>query len=315
MDDILSSVRENHPPTVEQVQRVEKTLEHTSLVALDASCPICYEDVIYSTPDPESNRYTHLPCCSKRICDRCAKKSAAGTCRDACPFCNQNVLEMVKEKGRGIMVDLYIAGITRGDPDSYFTFASLINETYPALSERLYQALANIKFQPAMIRLALKTMREHTSELSSLDLFMGILHEESPILRIFQNDMMPILTQLEPSKIVAELVESAGELDDNIRIMAIQHGISVVCDYCAAPAGTYACSCGKAAYCNQKCQAAHWNVHDCEKKAIQLVGLSTQRYNGMTAERVRYNRKKRRYVVLLEGREVLIDPLKIYVLP
>ena len=35
----------------------------------------------------------------------------------------------------------------------------------------------------------------------------------------------------------------------------------------------------------------------------------------MTAERVRYNRKKKLYIVLLEGREVLIDPLKAYVLP
>ena len=51
------------------------------------------------------------------------------------------------------------------------------------------------------------------------------------------------------------------------------------------------------------------------QKNIQLVGLSKKEYNGMCAERVRYNRKKRRYVVRLEeGREVLIDPLKTYVL-
>lgn len=316
MDDILSDIRENHSPTAAHLRQVETVLATSSPLPLEVNCPICYEDVIYSTPDPESNRYTHLMCCSKRICDKCAKKTAMAR-RGACPFCNQNVVEMIQEQddAQTILIDMFISGIARRDPDSYFTFAGLINKTHPALADRLYRALSEIKFQPAMIRLAMKKMQKHTSELSSLDLFMGILREESPILRIFQNDMVPILTQLEPNKLVAELVESAGGVDGDIRIMAIRHGIGVACDYCAAPAGTYACPCGKAAYCNQKCQAAHWNAHGCEKKAIQLVGLSTQRYNGATAERVRYNRKKKRYIVLLEGREVLIDPLKAYVLP
>ena len=313
MNDILTDVRENHPPTAAHLRQVETILETSSPLPLEVNCLICYEDVIYSTPDPESNRYTHLMCCSKRICDGCAKKAVA--LRGVCPFCNQSVLDIIKEQGPSKIIDLYIAGIARRDPDSYFTFASLIGETHPALTNRLYQALAEIQFQPAMIRLAMKKMQKHTLELSSMDLFLGMLREESPILRIFQNDMVPILTQLEPSKLVAELVESASAVDEDIRIMAIRHGIGVACDYCAAPAGTYACPCNNAAYCNQKCQAAHWNTHGCEKKAIQLVGLSARRYNGMTAERVRYNRKKKLYIVLLEGREVLIDPLKAYVLP
>ena len=111
-----------------------------------------------------------------------------------------------------------------------------------------------------------------------------------------------------------DLVEQASKVDENIRGLAIEHGVCVACDYCASPAATYACPCKKTAYCNQRCQAAHWNTHACDKKMVQLVGLSTARYNGMRAERVRYNRKRNRYVVLLEDREVLIDPLKTYVL-
>ena len=123
-----------------------------------------------------------------------------------------------------------------------------------------------------------------------------------------------MLKQLEPCEEVADLVEKASAMDKEMRNIAIRNGVGVRCDYCACLSGTYACPCYKAAYCNQKCQAAHWNVHACDKKQVQLVGLSDTRYNGEVADRLRYNRKKRRYVVLLGEREVLVDPLKTYVL-
>ena len=42
------------------------------------------------------------------------------------------------------------AGISRGDPDSYFALATLVEKTLPDLADRLFRAVARKKYQPAM---------------------------------------------------------------------------------------------------------------------------------------------------------------------
>lgn len=312
----MNTIRMDYLLPTETLQLVERALVESPPHAVESTCLICYEDVLYTTPDPDSRKYTHLMCCSKRICDGCSRKMRR---RGACPFCNQNVLDMLleqedQERKEQIIIGMYTAGVSRGDADSYFSLACFTSQKHENLSDRIVQALIRIKFQPAMFRFAIKKMHQHTSRVSSIDILMGVLSDQSPIVETFR-EVAPILAQLEPNKLIADTIESAGKIDEKIRQIAMEHGINVTCDYCASSASTYACPCGKSMYCNQRCQAAHWNAHACDKKKIQLVGLSKAEYNGMCAERVRYNRKKRRYVVRLEeGREVLIDPLKTYVL-
>ena len=105
MESILENLRRDHELTPEIVQRVEEALVSTPPTSVGGICPICYEDVIYTTPDPDSNRYTHLMCCSERICDTCSSKM---TRRGTCPFCNQRVLDLILEGDEHVILNLYV---------------------------------------------------------------------------------------------------------------------------------------------------------------------------------------------------------------
>ena len=286
---------------------------------ISPTCPICYEDCIYSLPEVKNSKYTHLFCCSKIVCDTCVGKFQSKTC----PFCNYSMINllMLRIQDRTAYQQKLVAGVLRGDAHSAFTLGQLIQKHHEPLAKRMLRAAAASKFQPAMLREALCALRTLVAGLTPARIFACLLRNEEPLEDGFRREIIPLLKHILPCETVSDVVEKLAEKEPHSRMLAIENGIGVGCDYCSHHSATYACPCGKTVYCNQTCQARHWNMHDCTKTRVQLVGLSAQVYNGKVGQRTEYRERSQRYVVNVcmgddddTVKRILVKPANAFVL-
>lgn len=214
------------------------------------TCSICFEACIYSVPEVTSSKYTHMVCCSKRICDECAGKMH----RTACPFCNQSMMDVILSSPTSLRERL-ASGVCRGDPDSIYGLHTLTRESDKDLSDRLVHAAAKMHYQPAMLRVALDELGKVIEELTPEQLLRCLLRDESPTRSKFVSRVLPLMKKVYPCPTISNAVDKMAEKEDWARQMAIDHGIGVKCDYCGNASAVHRCACCKTVYCNQTCQA------------------------------------------------------------
>lgn len=301
----------------EVLKRLRDYLRTARLRPIPKTCPICYEDCIYSLPENDS-KYTHLFCCSKSVCDVCMSKMQ----RTTCPFCNQSIIDIVI--GRNEATKSYrnclIAGVFRNDVHSMFSLSLVLEKKYPDIAKKLLRVTAAVQFQPAMFRLALMEFQQIVSEVTPSRMLAAIMQDKSPTEDAFKHRLVPMLKKIIPCNAISDSVEKLAEKEPVIRDIAIANGIPVKCNFCRNHCAKYMCACQKVVYCNQMCQARHWNYHHCDSEKVQLVGLSTRKFNGMIGKRTKFVEKSSRYAVEVVMEEdstsktILVKPENTFVI-